>query len=300
MVKMLRLTAVSLVFGAVLAYSQPVILNSPTPWMTFRSDSILIKSQVDTSQINKKTVKYTLVSFNKNVKSILATKDIKVNDITSDFFLAKTDKNIIGGINFLKIEWAADGNKGTSEPIGVVNLDKLPKVTPINCNLVDEKVALKDMPALVKDDQMVKVGNRSFGAAWNKSALYIVMPKTADSSSITFALDCKNGKNAFLSYPDRFISYKKDSLSAFHYTRDITNDTLKYTENSWATDIVREVVGEKIIIKMPWYDTGALPFDGRILGFAVFVADDSKTVASNPDKADKFIPGTWGNLLLRK
>ena len=78
---------------------------------------------------------------------------------------------------------------------------------------------------------------------------------------ICFAFDGKNGKNAFLSYPDRIISYipAKDSLNTIHYKRDVKEDTLRYTDKLWQSEIKKEIIGEKVVISMPWADIGVIP-----------------------------------------
>ena len=210
------------------------------------------------------------------------------------------NSTVLGGTDYLKVEWSADSQKGEILPFGIVDLGKLPKITPIQAKMVDDGATLKSIGETVKDEQFNKCGTRSFAINWNSKALYFIIKKTSDSSEFLLGLDGKNGKNAFVAYPDRFIGSKKDSVWGTHYNREIINAALKYSPLSWNNEITKEVVGDKIVIRMPWYDTGIVPFDGRVIGFAAFGKDKGKIIASNPEKAKEFIPGTWGNLLLVK
>ena len=58
--------------------------------------------------------------------------------------------------------------------------------------------------------------------------------KNQDSGSVRFYSRWKERENAFLSYPDRIVSYYpgKDSLGAFHFTREYKDNTIQYTPGS--------------------------------------------------------------------
>jgi hypothetical protein len=300
MIRQLLSAALCVFSGVSFLYSQTVALNSPAAWSTLRTDSVVAKAQVDTAGMKQKKVDYTLSSVIGGVTKVVTKKQVKVADVSNDAFLAKLNSSVLGGTDYLKIEWAADSQKGVVLPFGIVDLGKLPKITPVQAKMVDDGATLKNIGEAVKEEQFNKCGARSFAISWNSKALYIITKKTSDSSELSFGLDGKNGKNAFIAYPDRFIGSKKDSVWGTHYNREIVNSELKYTPLSWNNEITKEVVGEKIVIRMPWYDTGIVPFDGRVIGFAAFGKDKEKVSASNPEKAKEFIPGTWGNLLLVK
>lgn len=300
MVRQLLSAAICVVSGVSFLYSQTVALNSPAAWSTLRTDSVVTKAQIDTAGMKKKLVDYTLTSVIGGVTKVVVKKQVKVTDVSNDAFLTKLNSTVLGGTDYLKIEWSADSQKGEILPFGIVDLGKLPKITPIQAKMVDDAATLKSIGETVKEEQFNKCGARLFAINWNSKALYIVTKKTSDSSELLLALDGKNGKNAFVAYPDRFIGSKKDSVWGTHYNREILAATLKYAPLSWNNEITKEVVGDKIVIRMPWYDTGIVPFDGRLVGFAAFGKDKGKIIASNPEKAKEFIPGTWGNLLLVK
>lgn len=300
MIRQLLSAAMCVFSGVSILYSQTVALNSPAVWSTLRTDSVVAKAQVDTAGMKHKTVGYTLSSVIGGVTKVVIKKQIKVADVSNDAFLAKLNIPVLGGTDFLKIEWSADSQKGVVVPFGIVDLGKLPKITPLQAKMVDDAATLKSIGEAAKEEQFNKCGARSFAISWNSKALYIITKKTSDSSEISFSLDGKNGKNAFVAYPDRFIGSKKDSVWGIHYNREMVASALKFTPLSWNNEITKEIVGDKIVIRMPWYDTGIVPFDGRVIGFAVFGKDKEKVTASNPEKAKEFIPGTWGNLLLVK
>jgi len=120
---------------------------------------------------------------------------------------------------------------------------------------------------------------------------------------LQFALDGKNGKNAYISYPDRIIVYapSKDSVYGIHYNRDMRNDSLIYIPKDWETGITKSKIDGKVVIKAPWYQTGIIPFEDRTIGFGAFALNStSAQTAAVPSGAKYFIPGTWGDLLLKK
>lgn len=303
MIRRIKAMVVCLFAGVLLSsqlIAQTVSLNVPTAWSTLRNDSVQVKAQIDTAGLKQKQVNYTLSSVISGVSKIISKKQVKIKDVSSDVLLAKVKNPVIGGSDFLKIEWAADSQKGEILPFGIVNLNKIPKREPVKAKSVDDGVTLKAIVENVKDEQFYKCGAKQYAVLWNSKALFFVAKKTADTSSLVFALDGKNGKNAFVSFPDRFVVCKKDSVWGTHYKRDIEKAALKYTSQNWNTEITKEVIGDKIVIRMPWYDSGIVPFGDRMVGFAVFAKDKDKVVSSSPEKAMEFIPGTWGNLTLAK
>lgn len=303
MIRRFKAISVCLFAGALLSsqlIAQTVSFNFPTAWSTLRNDTVLVKAQIDTAGLKQKQVNYTLSSVIGGVSKVISKKQVKIKDVSSDAFLAKVKKPVIGGSDFLKIEWAADSQKGEILPFGIVNLNKIPKYEPVKAKSVDDGVAFKALAENVKDEQFYKCGAKQYAVLWNSKALFFIIKKTSDTSSLFFALDGKNGKNAFVSFPDRFVGCKKDSVWGTHYKRNIEKTALKYTSQNWNTQITKEVINDKIIIRMPWYDTGIVPFGGRMVGFAVFVKDKDKVLSSSHKKAMEFIPGTWGNLTLAK
>lgn len=300
MIRQFISTAALLISGAAFVSAQVVVLNSPSPWLTMRNDSIIAKAQVDTAVLKSDKVNYTLSSVVGGVKKQIAKKQVNVTDMSSEAFIAKLGSNVLGGKDFLTIEWGADSLKGEVAPFGIVALDKVAKKAPLQVKSVDSNATLKTVAENTRDDQFVKCGTRSFALSWNKSALFIVVKKSSDTAKLVFGIDGKNGKNAFVAYPDRFVCVMKDGVWGIHYERELEKDTLKYKELAWNNEITKEIIGEKIVIKMPWYDTGIVPFDGRQAGFAAFTMNKDKATASYPEKANYYIPGTWGTFTILK
>lgn len=303
MIRSLKVIATCALTCALLSsqsFAQSVSLNVPSAWSTLRTDSVIVKAQVDTAGLKQKQIDYTLSSVIGGATKVIAQKQVKVTDVSSDAFLAKINSNVLGGTDYLKVEWVVDSQKNEILPVGIVNLEKLPKLNPVQAKFVQENAILKEVADSTKEEHFNKCGTKEYAVFWNSKALFYVLKKSSDSSALSFSIDGKNGKNAFVSYPDRFIECKKDSVRGYHYKRNIENSALKYTELNWENEISKEIIGNKIVIKMPWFDTGIVPFDGRVIGFSAFRKDKNKVVSSNPEKALEFIPGTWGNLVLSK
>lgn len=288
--------------SAILA--QAVSFSSPASWITQRNDTVFIRAQLDTALIKKKAVSVSLLQVNEGKKKVLAKKSLNITDNVMELMFAKVGRDLVGGKEFLRLEWAlADsGEKGVIEPIGILNLQKMQNNDTIKAIRVQDGADFKSVADMMKVDQLKKLGTVEFGTAWNKEAFFIVMKKGLDSSLISFAFDGKNGKNAFISYPDRIVSYvpAKDSLVTTHYKRDIKGDTLRYTSNDWNSETRREIVEDKVVISMPWADIGVIPFEERMVGMGVFAQKAGKINAALPQKAQLFIPGSWGDVFLLK
>ncbi len=285
-------------------WAQAVSFSSPASWITQRNDTVFIRAQLDTALIKKKAVSVSLFQVNEGKKKVIAKKDLKITDNVMELMFARVGKDLVGGKEFLRLEWALadNGEKGVIEPIGILDLNKVQKGDTIKALRVQDGAEASSVANIIKAEQFRKVGSVEFGTAWNKNTLFIVMKKVQDNSIISFAFDGKNGKNAFLSYPDRVISYlpARDSLSTTHYNREIKGDTLKYTEKLWHSETKKETIGEKVVISMSWADIGVIPFEERMVGIGVFAQQDGKVKASVPQNAQFYIPGTWGDIFLQK
>jgi hypothetical protein len=282
-----------------------VSFNSPGQWVTQRTDVIVAKVQLDTSKIPQKKIEFSLSKVEDGKKKVIATKTFKVTDYTQEYTLGRAATMLCGGKDFLRLDWSIPGtkDKGMMFPVGVVNLDKLPKIEPLHAVKVKDAIDAKNWASLTGSVKYASVKGNDFGLLWTPKSLVIVCKKTQTKDVVRFAFDCKNGKNAFLSHPDRTVDLYlgKDSLGTLFYERGFVNDTLSYNLNSWHNDIA--MLGDKqtAVIVLPWYDLGMLPLDDRTFGFAAFVIDDkAKALAAVPEKAKYFVPGSWGTVVLDK
>jgi hypothetical protein len=288
------------------AYGQVITFNSPSAWVTQRNDSITVRAQIDTAQIKKKEIALSVCLVNDLAKAkLLAQKTFKVNDYTGEFTLGTVKQDLVGGLSYIKIDWSIPGttNKGSIAPVGIVALDKLPQAGPITVPHAQEGADIAAVAASVKEADFKAVGSVKAAFAWNKDAFYIILNKLSAPGAVHFAIDGKNGKNAFVSFADRFVMFMpdKDSLWGAHYSRQMVGDSIKYVEKPWPNELKKNASGEKIVLRIPWYDTEIVPFEERKIGFGVVVFD-AKGVqsAALPATAKYFLPGTWGNLQLVK
>jgi hypothetical protein len=282
-----------------------VSFNSPGQWVTQRSDAIVAKVQLDTSKMPQKKMVLSLSRYDAGKKKLIATKTFKVKDYTQEFALGAAGSALLGGKDFLRIDWTIPGtkDKGMLYPVGIVNLDKAPAAAPLHAAKVKEAIDAKNWASLASGVKYSSVKGNEFGLLWTPKALVVVCRKSQSKDIVRFAFDGKNGKNAFLSHPDRTIDLyqAKDSLGSLFFERGTLNDTINYTQMPWQNDI--KMFGDKQagVIVVPWYDLGMLPLDERTIGFAAFVVDDkAKVLAATPEKAQYFLPGSWGSIVLDK
>jgi hypothetical protein len=303
--------AACVVTGAFSAYSQVVTFNSPLSWVTQRNDSITVRCQIDTAQIKVKGKREFAVTVNmvneKQQKKQLAKKSFPVTDYSGEFSLGPVGAVLAGGYSYIKIDWALTGtdNKGYISPIGIVALDKIVPASLAKVVKAQDGADAAAIAGVIKDDGYMIVGSEKFALAWNKDALYVVLvkQKTPAQGTVRFALDGKNGKNAFLSFADRVVVYQpsNDSLWGEHLSRTMVGDTLKYEPKPWPNEINKSAVGDKIVVRIPWYDSGIIAFGERKFGIGVMTFDaKNKQVAAYPQKADFYLPGTWGDVELGK
>jgi len=213
------------------------------------------------------------------------------------------DSDIIGGKDYLFIEWKVEGTdkEGTVAPFGIVNLhDDDPKKGALSCKKITGSMNAGSVIGVLKDNDFVAAGSGKFCAVWNSEKLGFVCKNYKEIENLTLVVDGKNGKNAFLSFSDRIISYypANDSLQAVYYKRGVRDEGIDYQEKNWKQEITKEVKDNTVLIAVPWHDLAILPIDGRIFGFAVFATSEEKTAAV-PETAQKEIPGTWGNMVLK-
>ncbi|MBN1576030.1 MAG: hypothetical protein JW913_05725 [Chitinispirillaceae bacterium] len=286
-------------------FSQAISFNTPLPWVSLRNDTIIVRAQIDTAAFKNKQLSLTLATIKNGKTSTIASKVFPVKDPSGEFSFGKIKKKLVGGEEFLRVKWAVKGSedKGSVEPIGIADLSVQTETDTVRAVHVADNMAIKDAAAAV-GEKFSQTGKMAYSFAWNKNALFAVHKKGAGKDTLKFAFDGKSGKNAFLSYPDRFVvSTVSDSIivKGVHYKRDIKKDSLVYTSEEWRNEMTHEVVGDKIVVRIPWFDTGMIPFEERTIGFGAFVVGaKGKTVAALPASAQVFIPATWGVMLLQK
>ena len=288
-------------------YGQIIAFNGPMPWITQRNDSITVRAQIDTAQLKKsKTIALSAVLVNdRQQKTVLVKKTFPVSDYSGEFALGTVKKNIVGGCSYVKIEWslpAAAGGKGSLLPIGIAALDKMPPPEVLTVARIKDGAG-PDVSGL-KDSDYRTVAGTKFAFAWNNEALFIVLAnKQAPGTTVRFAIDGKNGKNAFLSFADRVVMYGPvaDSLKGAHFSREMRGDALTYTEKPWPNELTKSVAGDRVVIRVPWSDAGLLPAAERKFGMGITAFDaKGKQTSAYPQKADFFLPATWCDCQLAK
>jgi hypothetical protein len=292
-------TAITL---ALSAQAQTVSFSSPVTWVTQRNDTVSVKAQVDTAQLKQKSLTMKLVQVENGKKKEIASKKVTVSDVSLDMTFGSIKKPLIGGESYLRIDWAVPGSteNGSLYPFGIVSESVYKDLVPVKA----AKVKAAEDCFQFKDDQFLNLGDVKVATGWNNDSYFFVVKKGADAKSVVkCAFDGKNGKSAFLSYPDRFLGYnaQTDSVSAVYFVREMNADTLKYKQNNWNNSITKQKSGDVVVLTVAWSDIGVLPFDERTIGFAMFAEDaGAKITQTIPASAQRLIPGTWTNLLLSK
>ncbi len=96
MIRSLKVIATCVLTSALIfsqSFAQSVSLNVPSAWSTLRTDSVIVKAQIDTAGIKQKQINYTLSSVIGGVTKVIAKKQVKVTDVSSDAFLAKLNSH---------------------------------------------------------------------------------------------------------------------------------------------------------------------------------------------------------------
>jgi hypothetical protein len=279
--------------------AQTVTFNQPSQWMSCRSAQIEVKALLDTAKAGDKPVTFTLYRVTNGKKASLGSQIIKSREYSQEFTLASVAGPMIGGQEYLQIEWTVKGksDKGVLEPFGVAVIDEAAVATVAEAKKVKGDLDVASAKAALGTTGYASVGEVKVGIVWTDKAIGVVCPKGGDVPEVTVCFDGKNGKNAFLSYPDRFVSYfaATDSVHARNYARSLTDAKIVYKEREWVNEITKSSDETSTLIVVPWHDTGMIPFEGRMIGCALFTG----APASVPEKADREIPGTWGNLVLK-
>jgi hypothetical protein len=302
------LSAGSILAVVALSTAAPVVtFNEPAEWLTQRSSRIVAKVQLDTAQIKSKQVQMALSVVAGGKKQMVSRKSFKADDFSKEFDLGTVGKSLVGGYDYLSIEWSIPGAKetGTCAPVGLVELEKMPRAQVLQARKLAAGMAGAAVAAGLQVGDFVKVGGAEVAFGWNAAGLWVVCRKAGVPADkhVLLCLDGKNGKNAFLSYPDRLFRCfpQRDSVYAFHYQRALNNNVVTYTEALWNNESTVQATSDAIVISIKWHDIGVLPVDERAIGLAAFVVDAAgKASAALPAGSLTVVPGTWADLVLGK
>ncbi len=300
MMRSLCVAGMVVVAGACAARAQVVTFSDPSEWMTMREQSLVAKVQLDTAQIKSKKVSLAMYKVvNGRRRALGKARAFGVDDFSEEFALGSAGTGLLGGFDYLGIDWSIPGgkDKGTCEPFGLVVIKKWPEGEMVSVRKVADGLAAKDVVAGVKDSEYRKVGAGTYAMVWNKDALWVV----CTGGAVEVAFDGKNAKNAFLSYPDRLVRLipAKDSVYAYHCTRSFKDGKIAYPETVWHHETAVYAAGGVVAAGVRWHDTGIIPQNERAVGFAAFaVGEDGAVSASAPKGALRENPGTWGDIQL--
>lgn len=286
-------------------FSQSLTFHSPMPWNTLRNGDIIAKTLIDTAEVKGKTVKLTLYKVEKGRKKRLSVKRFKPQDYSFETKLFSVPQLVFGGKDFLKIEWHIPSSnkdeekKGVVAPFGVVKLDQMKKEKSLTGKWISGEFTASGLKSTLTDKDYTKVGDNAISLAWNKENLGLVIKEKKGIDKISFSFDGKNGKNAFLSFSDRVVTYfpPHDSLTPVYYKRTVSDSGIQYETKEWKQEIKKQLDGDFVALIIPWYDLGMIGSDGRIFGFSIFLKKSSSRI-SYPKTAKEEIPGTWGNVTL--
>lgn len=287
--------------GVSVAGAQVVTFSDPSEWMTHGKEKFIAKAQLDTAQIESRKVNLTLSIVIDGKSRRLNRERFAADDFYKEFDLGRIGRTVVGGYDYLSVDWSIPGGdkEGTVAPIGVIVLEKLPKHEPMIARRIDDGLTGAAAAEAVAANGLKQLGGITYGFGWNMTALWVVAKGTGGPLEVI--IDGKNAKNAFLSYPDRIARLfpEADSVHAFHYTRELTDDGIVYKENEWHHDMVVDTQGTYVVAGMRWYDMGVIPANKRTMGLGVFTLDgEGAQQDALWEDSKREIPGTWGDLRL--
>ena len=291
---------------ASVVFGQSVYINSPSPWTSLRTQEIVVKAQLDTAILKKRTVKFTVARISGRTVRQITSKTVKGTEYYAELPMGSAGADMLGGNEYLKISWAVvdTTEKGDISPVGVANIEKTGAMKDSLLSYqIDDNADAAAIAKAMADKGAQKIGSSEYGIFWNAKGIILACKKSA-GGSLTFAIEGKNAKAAFLSYPDRFVCLTpaNDSMGIYHHKRVLTADSLSYAAEAWTAETQKSADANVLAVVVPWYDMGLIPpFNGRKVGLMVFAQDaKGKGTGSYPAKASKLIPGTWGNLVFVK
>jgi hypothetical protein len=286
---------------AALLCGQAVTFSNPGAWMTLRDKNVIASSQVDTAKCRGKKIKINLVLCDGAKEKIICSKNYPITDYSQKFELCSPPRSVIGGSSFLRINWdiAGTDSKGVIEPIGLAALNADNEKITLEAKKIAGAMTIAGLNSTITQGAFISVGNQKASIVWNDQFLGLLCKKSTDNSKLLLSIDGKNGKNSFLSFPDRFIAYhtQGDSVLAQYFKRIVEKNSVQYLPQVWINEIKKYTEGDFVLLTIPWYDLGIIPSEGRIMGFGLFSMDaQDKVLQSFPEQSAKDIPGTWGNL----
>jgi hypothetical protein len=293
------LASAGICFAGLLTFTnaQVITFNQPAAWMSCRDGNIVVKALLDTGRLDNKSVDVSLYKVSGKKKTMLGSYTTKKGEYSQEFTLAKIKEKVVGGRDFLKIEWSVKGknDKGNIQPFGIADIGTAEPEITASGKFISGNLDMASVIKVLEEKDFRSAGNSKFAVAWNEMSVAIVVKKNAADGNIQFCFDGKNGKNAFLSYPDRFVSFDmaSDSVKSWYLARSVSDSGVVYTEKTWNCQIKKESDASTSVIIINWYDIGLVPFNGRMAGFCALSGKESI-----PKSANQEIPATWGNLLL--
>lgn len=285
------------------AWAGPVTINTPEQWITLRSREIALGVQFDTSSIagNEVVFRAQVMSPEAQMRTTV-TKTVEPEGLSANITMPAFPMTQVGGREYIRLSWEVRGTEHTGSivPLGLAVLDTVdPQRTTITAGSYTG-----DKASLVSDNDRIRQMDNGMQMcyAWNEDHFVIACkPAQAQeqSDTLVIAIDAKNGKNAFLSYADRFLFCAPEdaSLQSVLFKRSFRTERVAYARENWHNDIQSERIDGWQVITIPWYDMGMVPaFDGRTIGFALFSKGESFQGIISED-ASLYMPATWADCI---
>lgn len=269
------------------AFGQSVSFHKPVPWITVRDAKISTKLIVDTAGPAPKSVSVTLYQFKNGKKQKIAKKNIAYEDATQDVVFGTVKEKFVGGEDYFQIEWEIVKDSTTKQ--GILSPFGLSQYTLGQGETVTSETGKKSEK---------KAGVVPFSVSHDKNSIQITVSDLNTVESFTFCVDPKNGKNAFRSYPDRYITYNTvdGSVECFYVDRTLTDGKVEYKRKLWNQEVSTKKEGNSVVITIPYYDLNMKYNTGRVLGASLVVTGKDGKSYNWPSGGNQYIPGTWGNI----
>ncbi|KMQ49413.1 hypothetical protein CHISP_3675 [Chitinispirillum alkaliphilum] len=283
-----------------------IAFSTPAEWMTLRGDSVLVRFHADTAQLPANQINFRVYRESESSSRRVISRTVTLDSFTGEFNLGSIDEATLGGSQWLTLYWNVPDtdHNGKMGPVGVADLERLENTRIKGATRLADDITLEKAYSQLDEEKYVTVGEKSFALGWNNQSLFVALNKSNGSNSeLQFAVDPKVGRSAFLSWADRFLVYnaEENSVEGFHYRRRFSDGVLNYSQRSWGEEIKTFAGENNLVVSIPWHEIGLIPFEERVLGFAVFASENGKrSAAILPSQAQGEIPGTWGDIILEK